>query len=483
MILHGHAKLELLRKGKVIKRIENNNTITPFVANAITKGDFNGVMDRKKILPIVQNWFGGCILTDAPNPNNDDISGFFGMIGQNTNIIAMAGNDSYSGINHRRGSADFTSGATGPIENGYRFVFRWSENQGNGHIESVCLTRPNLGKVHFLESGNFDYEDDQTLPKTYANDQLSDGTFLISDAVMKLTIIDYENEIGYKVWYEGDNSSGEIKIEEYALNTWRQHITGSSCDIRNMIGSTHVISVSGGVKNYSLSNSAVVYTGTGNNREIHLITYTYSSNKAVLNDYVINPLDYSSLKTTYSRQYSGVEFKDYSATFASYTTITKDGFWIEYENNTPYLYGVAEVSNVDKIVKCNLTNDADVSEVIASPYSVDYQAPWIGLPNGDRFKASRNSTEALYWHNNKWYKTNLQDYHVQGNLLQGIHGGSVYGTNILKYDANRPQDVFKIASLDAFFPWVSTVNNLQTSVDKNITMTMNLVYEITESTN
>lgn len=482
MALHGYARLDICdaKTGHILKRVEKHNTITPFVADAITKGDFNGIMDRNKILPIAQNWFGGCILTDIPNPNSDQGGGFFGMIAGDANVVAMAGNDSYSGTNHKRGSADFTTGATGEIENGYRLVWRWSENQGNGHIESVCLTRPNLGKVHYLEAGNFDYEDDQTLPKTYMNDQLSNGTAQITDDINGLTVIDYDNEIGYKVWYEGDSTDGDIKIEEYALNTWRQHITGASCAARHKIGSTHIIHVSGGVKNYGTDSATVCYTGN----KLHLITFAYSSGSETVNDYVIDPSDYTALDVVYSRQYSGVEFLDIGVR-ATTPSIVKDGLWVEIESNTPYLYALAEVSSKTMIVRCNLTSSADVSEVVECPISMSYQPIWIGLPNNDRIAASRvlNNTSAFYWHNNKWYKTNVLSHSVQGCLLQGIHGGDTFGTNLLKMHNIYAQDQYKNVSLDAFFGWVSTVANLSTSVDKNITQTMNLIYEITESSN
>jgi hypothetical protein len=72
------------------------------------------------------------------------------------------------------------------------------------------------------------------------------------------------------------------------------------------------------------------------------------------------------------------------------------------------------------------------------------------------------------------------DYHEQGNSLQGITG-NIYGTNIFKNFSNRPSEANWTCSLDALFPWVSTVNNLSDPITKNITQTMSLVYEITET--
>lgn len=480
MAFHGHTKLELFdaKSGHILKRIEKDNTITPFVPRAITNGDFHAMMDRTKILPIAQNWFGGCILTNKANPTTGDD---FGLIAGDADVIAMAGNDAYTGTNHRRGSADFSTGKTGEIENGYRFVWNWAENYGNGHIESVCLTRPALGKVHFLESGNFDYEDDQTLPVTYANEQLSAAPLSMTDDLLGVNIIDYEREIGYSVDYEGDDTEGNIIVKVYALNTKWLHITGASLDVRHQIGSTHVIAVSGGVKNFNYFNAFVMYVGN----YIHLITFKNSSGNGIVNDYIIDPTNYSDLYARYSRTYSGVEFADYSGSSTVNSTLVKDGMWIEYENGTPYMYAVATVDSTTKIVRCNLTSDADVSEVTDDPITTDYNGSWIGLPNGDRYKVARGReiSNALYWHNGKWYKTNIDKHLVQGNYLQGIHSGDTYGINLFKAKNVWVQAEYKTLSLDAMFPWVSTVNNLNSSdaVDKNITMTMTLTYEITET--
>lgn len=477
--MKGYVRLELhdARTGRVIKRIEGHNTITPFVAQAISRGDFNGIMDRTKIMPVAQNWFGGCILTDKANPTAGDT---FGMVAGDAEIVATAGNDAYTGNNLRRGSADNSSGMTGPITGGYRFVWRWNETHGNGHIESVCLTRPNLAKVHFKVAGNLDYEDDPTLPMTFANESLSNGTVAMSNDLMKLTVIDYEREIGYKVWYEGDTTEGEIKIEEYALNTKILHLTGASLDIREQIGSTHIISMESGIP-YAMSerhifeNTTVVYVGN----LLHYIFVNIGSNQLV--DYVIDPSDFT-LVTTYSRTYTGLTFPTWAGSLVDFTTNVKDGMWIEYDNGVPYLYAVAEVNSVLKVVQCGLS-DSSWAEVCDDPIVSDKNGVWIGLPNGDRYKALRNGTSALYWHNDKWYRTNLNDYHVQGNLLQGIHSGDLYGTNIMKMDSNRPAAANWTCSLDAFFPWVSTVYNLNSVdfVDKNLNHTMTLIYEITEN--
>ena len=483
-MLQGKARLELSRKGKVVHRVEKKNTITGWHKNAVCRGDFAGGLDRldiSKVMPLTK-WFDGCLLTDAPNPNNDDVPGFFGMIAGNANVVAMAGNDAYTGSNTRRGSADLTAGNTGPITNGYRWTWRWSESVGNGHIESVGLTRGNLGKLHYVESGNLDYEVNPSLEITTINESLTGGALSQSHEFRELSVIDYEKELGYKVWYEGDSSSGDIMVEEYALSTKRPHLTGEPFGVRHKIGSTHIINMASGIRDYDIQwNSCVTYTGD----KLHLITWGESTGR--VSDYIIDPTDYSAIAQVYERNYSDIEFKA-NANYAVYQNLTKDRMWIEYEEvngvSTPFLYAIASVLGVDKIVKCNLTNDSQVSEVATSPISL--QSPWIGLPNGDRYIVlPRGYTsdgkwvcDAVYHHNGRWYRTQAYDYSSQGYAIQGIQGGGVYGTNLYKFDTNRTTEGW--SSVDAMFGWVSTCANLDTAVDKNASLTMTLVYEITE---
>lgn len=483
MKLQGNTRLELLRDGKVVHRVEKHNVISPWLQKAIREGDFGAGIDRNKIMPLTQ-WFSGCILTDKVNCKSNTDPGFFGMINQDSNVVAMAGDDAYSGTNTRRGSADLSAGATGPITNGYRWTWNWSESYGNGDINSVCLTRAELGKLHYVETGNLDYETDTTLATTYLNESLSNGVLNQSLDMQYISIIDYENEIGYKVWYEGTSSSGDIKVAEYALNTKRIHLTGASFDVRELIA-THTITMSAGIRDYGVRGHTCV-TFTGN--KIHLITW--GENTGRVSDYVIDPTDYSAIYATYERTYSGISFYTH-ASYAVYQYPPKDSMWIEYEDVsgvlTPFLYAIAKVNGNAKIVKCNLTNDAQVLELADSPIST--QVPWFGTPNGDRWIIqprgepwyagdSRWITPAVYCHNGRFYRTNAYDYSVQGAALQGVDGGATYGTNLFKLDTNRSESAKM--SIDAMFGWVSTVNNLQTTVSKNPGLTMRLIYEITE---
>ena len=59
MKYQGHARLDLLRDGKVVHREEHKNDVTAFVQNAIGKGNFHNLIASSNIMSIYENWFGG----------------------------------------------------------------------------------------------------------------------------------------------------------------------------------------------------------------------------------------------------------------------------------------------------------------------------------------------------------------------------------------------------------------------------------------
>ena len=63
MKYQGHARLDLLRDGKVVHRVEHKNDVTAFVQKAIGKGNFHNLISSNNIMPIFGNWFGFCLVS------------------------------------------------------------------------------------------------------------------------------------------------------------------------------------------------------------------------------------------------------------------------------------------------------------------------------------------------------------------------------------------------------------------------------------
>lgn len=451
MALKGNTVLTLSRDKDfkhIIKRIEHKNTITPWVQNAITKGNFHSMMSNDKIMSIKQ-WFSGCLLTNQTN----DAS--LSMIAGNSEVTAQAGNDSYTtGSNLKRGS--FNENESGDITGGYRFVWDWLTNQGNGQIASVCLTRPQIGITEYSPT---DTPDDLAVMM----ERMSGSSMVEIDknTLGQCVIIDYANRKGYSLSYD----SGTITINEYRISTDIVFLTHERYSAE--LVATHTISQT--VQQYSLETASVSYTGD----TIHLITF--QNNTGNLYDYSISTSAWTCTATSHT--YSGVSFTKCEA----YRTVLPMKDALPIIGN--YIYSLS--SSGTKIVKCNLlgNNDADITEV-TNPWGSDMNndnGPCIILPNGDFYKFSRRaSSKALYFHNGVFNKAKSVPFGLATSYGAVGAQGNSYGTQLLNSYFGLGDTAQ--ACLMTMFPYVSTVNNLEETVTKDATMYMKLTYEITEVT-
>jgi len=150
-------------------------------------------------------------------------------------------------------------------------------------------------------------------------------------------------------------------------------------------------------------------------------------------------------------------------------------------------YAYAYSLNNQKIYKLNLANDADVIAYDNPIANVDTRRNWNGpavlLPNGDWYKFSNvygdASTSATYYHDGKFYR-------VLGNPVNGsdwyegypsLHSNS-YGTVISTATSENVSPNGQGWEILALYPYVSTVNNLETVVTKASDLTMKLTYEV-----
>ena len=454
MALQGKARLSLFRDGIEVKRVEKKNTITGYAQGLFKQGNFGMLADSSKLLPLNDNFFKGCLMTDVPN----DAS--LMMIAGNANVIAQCSNDAYSGDNLKRGS--YNANESGVITNGYRHVMDWGTSQGNGTIASVCLCRPSIGAV--LLGSDFIPSEGEVNEVLHSADKSS----LISETLQDCSIIDYEKETAYKIEY----SSGTITVTEYTLNTKRIHLLGGVLDVAGE-GTAHAISQT--VKYFTNTQTASVsYTGNA----IHLITFV--QNSGTVADYAISTSDWTCTATEHS--YSGVNLQRIAIYSASANTVLR-------KDVMPIIGDYCYAMSYDgtKMYKMNLlgNNDADVTayDIPSTPMTYDQNGASVILPNGDWYKfptdAPMEYFNCLYHHNGSFYRAMYHDKYVINNGLNAnSFNATGYGTIACigtSHSHGRP-----FARLDTIFPYVSTVANLDEAVTKSANLTMKLTYEITE---
>lgn len=470
MALQGYTRLELAREKKVnnrikrevVQRVEKHNVLSPYASSLVKQGNLWYMEKGISIYPLIDRLFGGVYLTDRPNPDGDSVQGFFGMLGGDVNITAQCSNDAYNGNNTKRGS--YNTSESGVITNGYRHVFDWGTDRGNGTINGVCLCNPQIARADFSDVSTRLPADEaavnENLGWIYNN---ADG-IVIDSAFVAMDIIDYEREKGFAVAYD----SGTITVTEYELNTKRFHILGA---VGGFIASaTHTISQS--VDNYSSDWSTVTVCYTGD--YIHLITFSGST----LNDYAIKISDWSCTATTHTFQ--GASFTAFRGNsqklLVAHGMLIKDG----------YLYAISGSSG-QKIVKCNLSNDADVTEYDNPIYSVAGITSWgnggshgsfVLMPNGDFYIIGYDgSKHSVYFHDGSAYYCKRNVSRLQKSIYANSYG-TMFGVNAYSDYGGTPA-----IYLDTMFPWVSTVNNLDSAVTKSADLTMKLTYELTETSN
>lgn len=480
-MLKGYTKIDLLRNGKVVHRVEKHNVITGFIGDILSKGNYGGFIPSEKIYPLNQ-WFDGCILTDKKNPDNDEVSGFFGMIAPDAEVIACAGNSTDAESNLRRGTFEPTQ--SGVITGGYRFVWAWPTARGNGIMNSVGLTRSSLALAEFspnyLPAGN-------PINEIFYDSTRSTDYFNFS----RMQIVDYDREVGFYVSYAND----AITVNEYKLGTYRIRMN----DRPIKVGDPVVHTISQTISNPSLNykKASLGYTKVNNVYYIHFITWDGSKIK----DYVI---DTSTWQMASGYGTSGIITRTYSGvTFIE----RQDHSWNQsliMGNLAPvigdYIYMMGQEtpsggSTVSKIYKCNLLDDEQAAQIIPyenplfSKISVSandmkyHNGACCVMPNGDFYKTSsmQNPTgEILYFHNDKF---NLcRETFLSQNLTAAYahETANNYGTTLVDYC--QEYQSMGLLAVQARHGWLSTVNNLDEAINKTADLQMVLTYEITEVT-
>ena len=449
--LHGHTRLDLIRKGKVVHRVEKDNTITGWTENALSAGNFFNQVATDKIYPLSQ-WFGGCYLTDATNDAN------LAMIAGNTGITAQAGNDGYSGNNTKRGSYNTIESSSG-VNAGKCYitnVWDWSTSSGNGTIASVCLTRGEMGKIDLNDSST-------PLDMVSFNPLLGASNFAYAP-------FHAMNPATGKVYFVSYTSNDtKIVVTERFTNTNKIHLLGGVAN--DITSESHEVPISAAIPSYSVTRTSVNLDAA--NGILHFYTWVTSgsgsSQVTTLADYAINTASYTSTVTATTLTIQGCHF------IGNYDFIRGNVILNDWNG---HIWAMADVDGTTEFVKVTIsTLDVDEYPVILSASGEwwrDNAAPFLLLNNGDWIKYSGNQNRdpmvAWYYHNDQiTYMANAWNRNL--NQYAAVDLGGVF---LESYGYNN---TVRVAS---GFPYVSTVNNLQTSVNKTADLTMKLTYTITE---
>lgn len=132
-------------------------------------------------------------------------------------MIGQAGDFSYSGSNTRAGS--YNSIESGPVENGYRYVWDFATSQAIGQISCACLTTPWGG---ILGAGNHDFFSDYLANSnpfaSNCSQRYYDSQILLTTEGKPL-LIDYDKKCSYQlkgICTKKNQSISQNDIEKYS---------------------------------------------------------------------------------------------------------------------------------------------------------------------------------------------------------------------------------------------------------------------------
>lgn len=142
--LHGHTKITLRDLSGGVKVIEKDNLVTNAVPD-IFKCDYAGFMNISKLLPLRQ-LFGGIYLFE--NPVTENANSYYPQSQLANRMIGHAGQTAHSSASPYRGNPN--GALSQEITGGYRFVYDFATNQGNGTLSAVCMVPSNAGDVGLI---------------------------------------------------------------------------------------------------------------------------------------------------------------------------------------------------------------------------------------------------------------------------------------------------------------------------------------------
>lgn len=154
--MKGKATLILTDKdtGRIVKQIEEHNMVTHALEKILQIPDIVKINMPTtdyygKLLPIWSNLLSGIVLFG----NNLEENAYKFMIPPDVTPIGSAGTE-YTGTNPKRGTLNLSQ--SGPIENGYRFVWDFAPEKAVGTIRSLGLTNYLYGNLGFSEETGTD---------------------------------------------------------------------------------------------------------------------------------------------------------------------------------------------------------------------------------------------------------------------------------------------------------------------------------------
>lgn len=222
MKLKGNMRIELMNAATgEVETIREENMVTDAVSNILCSnplgvyfdsgGSSKNITVNKSLLPICPNTLGGILLFSETLEERKD-----NLYPTSRNYpVAYASNDVNTGTDTARGNLNQTE--SGPIENGYKFVWDFSTSQGNGALAAAALTSSWGGK-NVYGTISEDGTAFVMLKEVFTTGYTKRQRWLLSNAIE----CDFEDNLIYSINCNNDNiitiSKSRLPIMKLGVN-------------------------------------------------------------------------------------------------------------------------------------------------------------------------------------------------------------------------------------------------------------------------
>lgn len=440
----GHTIIELtnVSSGEK-KRIESDNMFTNALTSHINESGIviGGSSIYANFLPLRENAIKGILLfPDTLEESADNIY-------PKTAFMAHAGNDTGVGSDIHKGAYNETE--SGPITNGYKYVWDFTTSQGNGVIACLGLTNHSFGNDVM-----------KTDASTFVTGVNGFGSG-VDDAQFPSGRNDYVNHVprGCFIKKEKDHS-----IFACGLGTPSNNNTVAAIGIFNI--------------KVALDEIHLDTTGSLQWTKIKQFNFTASDgNNGVM--FLHNGFVYMAYSDTSNLYLCKINLETEAAE-KNTVPIPTGSYYVGLSNSfykNGYFYFLRTVNGVHCLTKLNLANYADMTNVFESATGKD------NIQYMNCVKTARISGIGILFEDDTMYYDRSTIGSLDGDYTtysKEIITKGFYGLGFYSYSqwGNTP---YVGAWQTAYAGYLATINNLPSPVTKTADQTMKITYSVTES--
>ena len=458
--LHGHTKITLTDVKTGEKQIvEKDNMVTNEVANIFANNLF-GAMDYSKIMPL-RDMFGGVLVFD----DTQDTSLLFPPNEGENGLVANCGMDSHTSASTTRGNFNGALSEMIASDTGYKFVFDFSTNQGNGTWKSISLCNKLGGSVGtkpieaITGASLLGLASNRTKAlKTGANVSFDTNYY----ALVK---VDLATGTGIQAVVDGtDLTLNEISLctSKVGINNTCDRTVDETAD-EAIVTDTHSITLS---RSYDRQYTAICCDSS------YLYVIEPSANagtslyidKIDLSDWSVTTSTITDANMSLSKVRAKTEYYDYAV-----RTCISGGYlyWAKSDRRTFY--------------KINLSNAADISE-LTSTLTTDIDEDYGLTEFSEGFVVGANYfiNDDTVYPMAKENPSQIYDASYSTPIVRVLNDGGKFYAWAYIYNSLYESTIYAFVAFPRLY--LGTIQNLNSAVVKDNTKTAQIEYSITIAT-